>query len=101
MIQLTFSRHASTRLAQRGVSSTDAELIVMYGTEVEGGYIFLEKNCDDLEHELKAALQQVRHLRGKRVVFENGRLVTAYHATKTTTRRLLKFSEERQQEIWS
>ncbi len=101
MTHITFSKHASTRLAQRGVSSSDAELIVTYGTEVEGGYIFLEKNCTDLEQELKAALKQVRHLRGKRVVVEDGYLVTTYHATRTTARRLLKFGEERQQEIWS
>lgn len=100
MIELTISRHASTRLAKRGVTSGDAELIIKFGTEVEGGYIFLEKNYNDLERELKASLQKVRHLRGKRVVLESGHLVTAYHATKATVHRLLKFSEERQQEIW-
>lgn len=100
MNELTISRHASTRLAQRGVSSSDADLIVRFGTEVEGGYIFLEKNYNDLERELKATLQKVRHLRGKRVVLESGHLVTAYHATKATIRRLLKFNEERQQGIW-
>ena len=80
---------------------TDAEMILKFGTEVDDGFIFLGKNCDDLESELKAAIQQVRHLRGKRIVLDDGHLVTAYHATKTTTRKLLHRSEERQQEIWS
>lgn len=101
MKHIDFTRHASMRLAQRSLSKADAEMIVNFGTEVEGGYILLEKNCDDLESELMARLQQVRHLRGKRVVLKGSHLVTAYHPTKSTTRRLLKFSEERQQEICS
>lgn len=101
MIQISFSKHALTRLAQRGVTTGDAELIVRYGTEVEGGYIFLEKNCADLERELNAAPQKARRLCGKRVVMESGHMITAYHATKSTAQRLLKSSEERQQEIWS
>lgn len=100
MTSIIFSCHAASRLAQRGVSGGDAELIVKYGTEVEGGYIFLQKNCVALEQELKATLKQVRHLLGKRVVVQDGHLVTTYHATKNTARQLLKFSEERQQEIW-
>jgi len=78
----------------------DTELIVNFGTAVDDGYIFLGKNCDEVESELKAAMQRVRHLRGKRVVLKEGNLVTAYHATRKTTRKLLNRGEERQQEIW-
>jgi len=96
MKRFDITRHATVRLAQRGLSMADAEMIVKFGTEVEDGFIFLGKNCADLEGELKAALQQVRHLRGKRVVLEDGHLVTAYHATRKTTHKLLNLSEERQ-----
>jgi hypothetical protein len=101
MKHFDITKHATLRLAQRAISIADAKMIVKFGTEVDGGYIFLEKDCDVRECELKAALQQVRRLRGKRVVLEDGHLVTAYRATTATTRRLLRSSEERQQEIWS
>ena len=101
MKHFDITRHATTRLAQRAMSMAEAEMIVSFGTEVDGGYIFLQKDCEALECGLKAALQQVRHLRGKRVVLDNGRMVTAYRATTATTRKLLRFSEERQLEIWS
>lgn len=100
MTTLTNSNHAICRLSQRGLSIADANFIVANGTEVEGGYIFLKKNCSLLERELKFQLQRIRKLCGKRVVEEDGHLITAYHATKSKTHRLLKNCEEREQEIW-
>ena len=93
------TKHAGQRLAQRAISMTDAEMIVNFGTEVEDGYVFLNKDCAAIERELRKALQHVQQLRGKRIVIEEGRLVTAYHATTATMHRLLKFGEERQMVI--
>lgn len=101
MRNIEVTKHATERLAQRGMSLADVEMIVAFGTEVDDGFVFLGKNCNELESELKASLKQIRRLCGKWVVLEDGHLVTAYHAMKTTTRKLLKRSEERQQEIWS
>lgn len=99
MKHFIITAHANTRMAQRGLSTADAEMIINFGTEVEDGYIFLGKNCDNLESELAVALNRVRKLRGKRVVLDGGHLITAYHAAKTTTRRLLNLVEERQKEV--
>lgn len=34
-----FTRHAERRIAQRGIATSDIELIEWMGTEVEGGYL--------------------------------------------------------------
>lgn len=99
MMPFKVTKHAAERLAQRALTIADAEMIVNFGTEVDGGYIFLKKDCVALEHELRRAVQQIQRLRGKRIVLEEGRLVTAYHATTATTQRLLKNGEERQMVI--
>lgn len=99
MAHLKLTKHASQRLAQRALSMSEAELIVNFGTEIEDGYFFLEQDCAALERELKNAAQQLRKLRGKRLVVADGSLVTAYHTTKSTMHRLLKFGEERQMEL--
>lgn len=101
MEHFEITKHANLRFAQRAISVSDAEMIIDFGTEVDDGYIFLNQNCDALESELKAAIQRVRKLRGKRVVVGNGQIITAYRATASTIRKLLRFREKRQQEIWS
>ena len=98
MEHFEITKHASLRLAQRAISISDAEMIMGFGTEVDDGYIFLNQNCDALESELKAAIQRVRKLRGKRIVVGNGQVITAYRATEATTRKLIRHSEKRQQE---
>ncbi len=99
MAHLKLTKHAAQRIAQRALSMSEAELIVNFGTEIEDGYIFLERDCAALERELKNAAQQLRKLRGKRLVVAGENLVTAYHATKSTMHCLLKFGEERQMEL--
>ena len=95
MEHFNLTKHASLRLAQRAISISDAEMIMGFGTEVDDGYIFLNQNCDALESELKAAIQRVRKLRGKRIVIGDGQVITVYRATVATTRKLIRYSEKR------
>ena len=43
MKNLELTNHANERLSQRGMTLADAVMIVDFGTEVDGGYIFLQK----------------------------------------------------------
>ncbi len=88
------TNHAATRMAQRGVTNDDLELIRWVGTEVEGGYLVREKDFQALDRELKRLRDHVRRLVGKRLVIADGRVVTAYHATHRTERRLLRGAED-------
>jgi hypothetical protein len=89
------SRHAETRMSQRGLSIKDAELIALIGTEVADGFLVLAQDCQQIERELKGLIDRVRKLKGKRLVVANGRIVTAYRTSQRNERRLLRGAQER------
>lgn len=76
---LEITRHAVLRSAQRGIAFADIDLITLIGTEIEGSYFVRDKDFQGFERELKALADRARRLVGKRVVFSEGRVVTAYH----------------------
>jgi len=87
---LNLSRHAETRLAQRGIGIDDIELISLIGTEVPDGWLVRDKDCDAFERECQHLLRRARRLRGKRVVVAEGTVITAYHACRGTAKQLLE-----------
>jgi hypothetical protein len=91
--QLT--RHAIQRMGQRGFQEDDLELIQLIGTEVESGVIVLNRDYLAAEHELKRLQERIRRLVGKRLVVADGRVITAYRASKATERRLVRQSGDR------
>jgi len=92
---LHLTRHAATRIAQRGIAQGDLDLISLIGTPVEGGYLVREKDFQALEQELKRLRDRARRLVGKRVVLDGDYVVTAYHACRSKERRLLRGLEHR------
>lgn len=101
MTAFTLTNHAAIRMAQRGISLGDAELAALIGIEVDDGYLVLAKHCKKLESELKALLDRVRRLEGKRLVTAKGRLVTVYHTSKRHARQLLRDAQESDFDEWS
>lgn len=95
MSDLVLSRHATTRMAQRGFNMKDAELIALLGCEVEGGYFVRDKDCYEIERILKNALNQIQRVRGKRLVVDKNVIVTAYFPTRGKARRMLRDVSER------
>jgi hypothetical protein len=82
-------------MAQRGIAEPDVKLITSFGTEVEGGYIFREKDFQARDRELRQERQRLRRLVGKRVVIRDGScVVTAYHVDGEKERRLLRGARE-------
>jgi hypothetical protein len=90
MSALTVTSHAAVRMAQRGMTSKDAELIAMIGTEVEDGFFVRDKDFQDAEHALKRLLQRLRRVVGKRLIVSSGRIITAYHPAQKNERRILR-----------
>jgi hypothetical protein len=95
MKALHLTAHGAVRIAQRGITGDQVELIRRIGTEVEGGYLVREKDFQALDRELKQLRDQVRRLVGKRLVLEGDRLVTAYHALPGKQRQLLRDKQAR------
>ena len=90
MSTLTLTTHAAVRMAQRGIVSKDAELIVLIGTEVADGYLVRERDYQEVEHAIKQILHRLRRIVGRRLIVQSGQIVTAYHASKKYERRLLR-----------
>jgi hypothetical protein len=89
------TQHALIRMAQRGFQADDTDLIMLFGTPVEDGFLVLNKDCQVVERALKRLQDRIRRLSGKRLVVEGERVVTAYHARPTKKRWLLRHAEQR------
>ncbi len=96
MASSRLTRHAIERMGQRSFQVDDVELIKLIGTEVEGGFLVLSRDCLAAEHELKRLQQRIRRLGGKRLVVADGQVITAYRAGKATERRLVRQSGDRE-----
>lgn len=92
---LSLTRHAVIRLAQRGISTSDADLILLIGSETPDGFLVRDHDYAALEAALKRLLNRLSRLRGKRLVVAGKQLVTAYHARPKEQRRLRRLATER------
>lgn len=96
MSPAAISQHALTRMSQRAFQEDDLDLIRMIGSEVDDGFMVLNRDRQAAERVLKALLQKIRRLDGKRVVVAGGRVVTVYRANGGKQRRLVRRTEQRQ-----
>ena len=69
-------------------------MIALIGTEVEGGYLVRHKDCEDVQRALQYLSCSLRRVVGKRLVVATGQIITAYHATKSNQRHLLRQARE-------
>ena len=95
MTGLPLTQHASVQITQRGISMGDLELITLIGSEVDDGYLVRAEDCQAIEQRLRNLLSRVKRLKGKRVVVADGRVITAFHATRPEERHLLRYAEKR------
>lgn len=80
MTRLTLSQHGRDRMTARGLSSSDLELILLFGTEVEDGLLVLKRDRDAAIEILKHLIHRVERLTCQRIVTRDGVLVTAFRA---------------------
>jgi hypothetical protein len=84
------SKHARTRISQRGIEERDLDLIMLIGTEVDDGYWVRDRDVRAFERKLKELLNRALRLKGKRIVVADGTLVTAFHTQGPEEKRLLR-----------
>jgi hypothetical protein len=82
--------HASQRLSQRGITISDIDLILDYGTETRDGYYLRERDVRKIETNLRKQINQLNKLAGKYVVVEGDTVITAYHPGKKKQKYILK-----------
>ncbi len=81
MSEMTVSIHAVARMAQRAILPSDLDIILAFGSEVEGGILVRDKDVECAERALRNLLKRLQKVKGKRLVLSDGCLVTAYHAS--------------------
>ena len=83
MKDITTTRHCEIRMAQRGINSSDLDLVFNFGIKVGQDQIMVTKRiAAEMVQELKKLIDRVEHAKGKSIVVKDGRIVTVYHQTK-------------------
>ena len=86
-MQLT--SHVKKRMQQRGFRSGDVELIERFGTQLRDGFLMRGRDVDAAILDHKGAIHRLEHLRDRFVVVVDGRVLSAYVASRSKQKRLL------------
>ncbi len=87
--------HAATRCSQRGLSARDLELIELLGLEVPDGFLLCRRQAQQFADLLRRLAGRIEGLAGTRVVAEGGQVVTAYRASISKHKALLRHTHDR------
>ena len=91
MTDLIYSRHAETRLQQRGIRKADIPIILAYGTQIDDETYFMRNRDAAREIETrKREIQTLSRLVNRKVVIRDGRVITAYPSNPTDQKRTLR-----------
>ena len=91
-----YTRHARTRMQQRGISGQDVDLIVACGTMVRPGlYMLRDRDADKEIQEHKRRIQALERNRGRAAVVEDGTVVTCYRVSGQAGRRAVRRDTKR------
>jgi len=77
--------HAEARMSQRGYSRHDMELVRLFGTPVQDGYLVTRADIDALSRDL----QRLERIKGTFLVEQNGTDITVYRPAKKRWRRVM------------
>ena len=88
MTELSLTRHAETRMRQRGYKDEDVDLVFRVGTRVaDDAFLLTDKDAARAIRKRKQEIQQLERLRGSQVIVEGETLITLYHTTMRKRRR--------------
>ena len=95
-MKLTPTRHAQTRMDQRGIQRADVEIIVESGTVIRPGlHLLRDRDINREVRECKRRIQALERLRGCAAVVEDGTLITCYHVDGKAGRQALRRNRRR------
>ena len=91
MTDLIYSRHAKTRMQQRGIRKSDISIILACGTQIDDE-TYLMRNRDAIREieTRKREIQTLSRLANRKVVIRNGRVITAYPSNSADQKRTLR-----------
>ena len=91
MTDLIYTRHAETRMQQRGIRKSDIPIILACGTQVDDETYFMCNRDANREIEIrKREIQTLSRLANRKVVIRDGRVITAYPSNSADQKRSLR-----------
>jgi hypothetical protein len=87
MHDLRFTRHAETRMRQRGFRNADVSLVLSVATRVADDAFFLsDKDAVREIERRRREIQQLERLRGTKLIVEGENVLTLYHSDQKLSR---------------
>ena len=96
MTDITYSRHARTRMQQRGIRKADIPIILAYGTQIDDEtYLMCNRDAAREIETRKREIQALSRLVNRKVVIREGRVITAYPSNSADQKRTLRRGREK------
>ena len=96
MTNLSYTRHAKTRMQQRGIRKADIPIILTYGTQIDDETYFMRNRDAAREIETrKREIQALSRLVNRKIVIRDGRVITAYPSNPADQKRTLRRRRQR------
>ena len=96
MTDLSYTRHARTRMQQRGIRKAAIPIILEYGTQIDDETYFMCNRDAAREIETrKREIQTLSRLVNRKVVIRDGRVITAYPSNPSDQKRTLRRGREK------
>lgn len=91
------TRHAETRMRQRGLRDDDVGLLLKTASQVSpDAYLLTEQDMAREIARCKHEIQSLERLKGCKIVVEDGYIVTCYHAGRKSRKKTLRYGRTRQ-----
>ena len=91
MLEQTLTRHAESRMNQRGFRPQDVKLVMETATQVDAnGYLLTKADAQRAIENLKKRIQMIERLKGCKIILGGDKVVTIYHATNKNQKRSLR-----------
>lgn len=87
MNDLSFTRHAETRMRQRGFRNADIGLVLSVATRVaEDAFFLSDKDAAREIERRRREIQQLERLRGTKLIVEGENVITLYNSDRKQSR---------------
>jgi hypothetical protein len=87
---IALTNHAVVRARQRGLRKEDVDFILRVGTDIGDGVMLTVKDAQEIITEAKRIINRAERLKNVRVVAADGKVITAFHATRRQQRYFLR-----------
>src|SRR5262245_14470633 len=91
-MQEILTKHASSRIRQRGLSEQDVDVVLKLGADAGDAVVLTNKVIDGKIAEFKRTIAQLERLRGAAVIIEGDTVITAYRPRRRKMRKMLSRS---------